>query len=840
MLNLPHLTIGHSSQSLQTVLISLFYLLSSFQFASAQNSREGYVAMSCAPYTQGTPFTYDLTEPVVALKNLSDPAGSGGSLGNFWEDPLLLPKVTAPAIMPADWNADNLGMVFGLAYERNESIAPDLFTAATAVYGYAGAMGTKNMGVAGPAGIYRLNDQGGMINGTWEVFFDNSGNNVKMAMSGVSSHERGMGYGQVAYGDMASGQYLYASNFDTGEIEVFRDNGSGVQGTHLQSWDIFTNGAISGTTTLDSTEPDGSFITRRRRVWGVQVHHIENRLYFSMSDQTNLNLSHKIFSVAIDPSTGQLIGIATDETPTGITKTQGHTQISDIAFSRDGNRMILVERYDRVAVSATLTTNTGGVHSSKAFHMTGGTTGSWSTAQAQYVSNLGSHTNAAGGIDFFAEYTSPIANGIDKLNPDGRIIVTSDSVKLGPINPTPPGYGFESVSTTDALLPYNDNLRYYVDADGDFAWSKRLLGDIESVPVFSSLISECSIIADATAQCLDPSDDLHRITFDITNNSPFVTPATTAQITPQNGTLVSPVPVNGIGDIILGTPLMSGDTQTLSFDVQASAANPTQVCFDVKLLANDNQSSDWCCPKQTFCATLHCPECAQNVSATCQDGGSEFTVSVFNPNTAPFTGVMASNTSGNGLNITSATIVGGSIAGNSTGIISLVLSPSLSASQSMSASLNFQVGGYNPDGTKTCCETEVILTHPVRNFGDFQVSMCPIEWVVLDDSILTSPSGQIFLDMNGDKTPTQGEDKPMPQLLITLKDDKGQVYQVQSDNRGQFDFGKLPEDRLYRLSVKPPKGLTIEGSHALRNFVSYRELMREPLIIRLSANQTFK
>ena len=237
---------------------------------------------------------------------------------------------------PSNWNATNLGLVFGLAIGCDKNV----YTTATTVYGC--QTGNFNpYGPAGPAGIYKVDP----VSGSIQTFVTTAA-----FLPGKNQiPNTGSGLGNICY-DRDHDQF-FVTNFSDGMI--YRISATGAV---IDRFDPFT------TNNIPSTD-DANFVTLGERPWGIGYNHIDGRLYFSNWRQDRLRRTagvyNEIWSVGLNPdgsftasgSGGTLNGGDQKEfdLPDNIDIINPNiffdysNPISDVTFSESGD-MLLAER----------------------------------------------------------------------------------------------------------------------------------------------------------------------------------------------------------------------------------------------------------------------------------------------------------------------------------------------------------------------------------------------------------------------------------------------------------------------------------------------------------------
>jgi len=463
------------------------------------------------------------SDPVVGIKDIRDPLNTGGVLGQEWNYTPLNPAISsAPEI--ATWAYNDLGPVFGLAIgAQGTGGSPEIFATTTVIYDTGGGYSGDAPVFTPPNGyhaVWRLQSNGLLSGGTFELFYQFPND---PALSSL---------GQVAYNPSPLQPVVYVSNFDDGMITAIQDTTGTGLGNAIDTYDHGINRDSITLTSAFATvssfpkEPDTPSTNKTpiyRRVWAVQVNPVDNRLYYGVVDEignygaqnrtqrlplqygpTSSNLL-AVWSVALDPINGNFILGSTrrelefisaryllgDDTPID-------AEISDIAFSDDGNKMIIAER--------------GGAHGARVFHVNRATTSSpWNgptgtvpaaTSQAAAIAGLGYGTspqhqliggavggNSAGGVDFTYGYNIAL-NGIDTAQPEARVLSTGNVLyELPPAQSNNWVYGIQSTEFNNVLAPapFDSSKHYFVDLNGDITGTvdKTEIGDVEAYRTYT-------------------------------------------------------------------------------------------------------------------------------------------------------------------------------------------------------------------------------------------------------------------------------------------------------------------------------------------------------------------
>lgn len=482
------------------------------------------------------------SEHVVVLYDTRDPDVNAPGFNTFWQ----LPQ-THNAPGPDAWTKANLGEVFGLTLDN--ASPPNIYATATRIYlGVSGSVGPGGSGA-----VYRLDGTTGAIS----IFAS--------IPAGTAS------LGNIDH-DAAGGHY-YVSSLDDGLIYQLDPLGT-IVGTYDHG---FTNGQPADDSTLSYTQ-------KGRRVWGLQVNELEDRLYYGVWNEAGIDdpaVKNKVYSVVLDAVTRSPIP-ATLQLEASLDPFPAHwgamsvAPIADISFDDTGSRMVLAQRSMSDQNNGNVSNAT---HASRVLEFTG-STGTWlaSAADKFLVGNYGNGSNAAGGVDFDCE---------------GNVWATGDAIRFQAPDTI---YGMVRIPSTgsSSVAPFAQS-SYLVDFDCDNAtedYDKTFMGDVEH---FRENCGVCSI-DDGDILCDPDLTGSYAYTFTVTNNSGmdadrlrFFTSG--FSITPET---------------IFAT-IQNGMSET--FTVTISGAAPgTPICFEVWLMAD----------QFTQCCVLeHCielPRCCADIA----------------------------------------------------------------------------------------------------------------------------------------------------------------------------------------------------------------------------------
>lgn len=235
---------------------------------------------------------------------------------------------------PNTWTYNNLGLVFGLAVDRDQNI----YAASTTIFGCGfSSQAFSPFGPSELSRIYKIDP------------FDNISILVEQGEfvpNGTTIPSDKAGFGNICYDP--DHHQLFATNFHDGLI--YRIDLT--TGTVVDRFDPFL---------LSSTTPSSNdyFIDLGQRPWGIAYNKLDGKLYYSKwnEDRNHRSIERKneIWSVYIDATTGEFEGEDAlviklpDHIDTYINDNPSpiyfdySNPVSDIAFSEDG-QMLIAER----------------------------------------------------------------------------------------------------------------------------------------------------------------------------------------------------------------------------------------------------------------------------------------------------------------------------------------------------------------------------------------------------------------------------------------------------------------------------------------------------------------
>ena len=348
-----------------------------------------------------------------------------------------------------NWNATNLGSVFGLTLDKHGNI----YVTHTACY---------NNDLTGPGGagaIYRIDGTTGAISTFASL--------PNIADPNVPAGSNLPGLGNISY-DCDHDQF-FVTNMEDGR--VYR----------IKSFNALNASPATVLSFFDPGTPDNGapgWAPLTERLWGVQWH--GNRVYYSVwaTDMASPPNSNTIRSVGLDGSGDfvwwsdrlEIVVPSFPSTP-GLS-----APVSDLSFGPTG-KMLLAER----SMSGPTFPS---AHQSRVLEyqceaIAGG--GPWIPSSYTFkVGQIGTQDNAAGGVDYdFGPYDGPMppataaAGGLG--GSQGRVWATGDALHFGSPNPDIV-YGLQAFRFTGGTIANS----LLIDSDANVAsQDKTFIGDVE-------------------------------------------------------------------------------------------------------------------------------------------------------------------------------------------------------------------------------------------------------------------------------------------------------------------------------------------------------------------------
>ena len=503
------------------------------------------------------------------------------------------PAVNAPGL-DTNWFADHdnnqsgvawtnsvLGEVFGVCLD--DAAAPNIYVGATTIYS------TQGTGSGGYGAVYRIDGVSGA---------------VCLAVDLPQSNPAdGAGLGNLCF-DRTNNQFFVA-NLDNGLIYRFNSLDCG---TSVQSATTFDHGRDGRPDEGLTVISDNSVLKHTqlgRRVFAVQKHPTENRLYYSVSwevggNSSNPSEDNEIWSIELDAATGDFVlGTARREIILPSTANGVQPVVTDIDFSPLTCDMALAERsMFGLQTSA---------HASNVRVYTGNTAG-WAPAACS-VLRVGDYSvgdNSAGGISHDC---------------DGNLWATGDALHF---NTGDRIYGMQRIDLADNCSDATGSSNaYLVDFDCEINFAdKTLLGDVE---LYRPDCPACG--DDQSCMTIEPNiecsaDGAYNVTLTITNNSGV--DAERIRLLPLGGYSFSP-------SVFLGT-VPAGTSTTINTTLTGVLAGEV-ICFEVWLLDANLQQ---CCVEEVCIEIPNCCLDFRVISIDCRpDGTFALTFEVINESAIP-------------------------------------------------------------------------------------------------------------------------------------------------------------------------------------------------------------
>lgn len=397
---------------------------------------------------------------------------STAPLGATWD--VSSPGNKPPNDFYSNWNVATLGYVFGITLDEN--INPNIYVSSTQIYTNTTLNQRK---------VWRINGATG-ANGANSLVFDF--NNI----SGFGNNTSARSLGNLKYLKVGVTENIYVSDWDKGEIKRLTGNSTSTalwanQNAFLPKF---------GKPTHDVNEMP----------YGLAIRRLLNgsyRLYYSKISTANINNNigsygnNEIWSVDLNAvgdfilgteiqanipninraasSWGGYSGQPASSIPYGSTGCTVLPVISDIAFTNDGNKMLVGQQsWRNFGVLAP--------HNSAVFefknisNITWINSGSWFPSGQWLVNNcyqVNAQANAVGGVS----YSNNILRQ-DSLSfgCDTTVWFTSDYINISNGNPGNTVYGLQGMNSTGSTLSSS----IWIDADDNLQfYDKVFLGDVE-------------------------------------------------------------------------------------------------------------------------------------------------------------------------------------------------------------------------------------------------------------------------------------------------------------------------------------------------------------------------
>lgn len=450
---------------LMTTVVMLSFTLTAWgQFGMTPTQIAGW---SVATHSSGTWLSGGLTGgPVVGLVNTRNCDGTA-PFGANW-----VTAMTGIYHGPGNnWNAANMGQVFGVALDKNNNI----YTTSTSVYNHVGE--PFAFGPAGSGGVYKISYSTGAIS---NIVTTSPFTTTAIASIGTSKlPNSGPGLGNICYD--RDNDRLYVTNLEDGTI--YRMTTAGVIDA---VYDPSSIPSPLGTTNPAMAADGGTagFAPLGERLWGIAYNPIDKRIYYSVwveGGATHSATTYNVIrSVSVNPtgflpSTDQL-EFKLSNRPVGVlTMPDGSMPVSDIEFSSDGKKMLVAECGVWDSYSQITPQNTG--HDNRVLEYKGAS-GSWVFNQEIFIGNLTtSRANAAGGVDYGLKFLpqngqcgTPLCDSI--VWATGNYLVGSTSTNLV--------YGLQSAPWNGNTPATVHSLGHFVDLNGNLSTNdKTQIGDVD-------------------------------------------------------------------------------------------------------------------------------------------------------------------------------------------------------------------------------------------------------------------------------------------------------------------------------------------------------------------------
>ena len=622
---------------------------------------------------------------VVYVHDVRDPAVNAPGLDTNWFAPHDNNQASG-----MEWTSTVLGEVFGVCLD--DQPAPNIYVAATTIYA---AQGVGSLPGADEGTIYRIDGTTGAV----------------CIAAQVPNPDRA-GLGNICYD--RQNQQFFVANVDDGVIYRFARPDLGCNNLPFDSaFDHGLQGRPDEGLFPIPDVPGMRWTPTGRRVFAVQKHPTENRLYYSVWWENGDNGApfdpiedNEIWSIELDANGDFVIGTARREIviagpnnfPEG-----GIPAVTDIDFDPVTCDMALGERGMSGTVAGTSAHNA-------AVLMYTGSTSAWTAGPCPQlrIGQMLAERNAAGGVSFDC---------------DGHLWATGDALHFSPCDRI---YGLQRIDLADncADITATSNA-YLVDIDCDLAdIDKLFVGDVD---VYRP---NCQSPCNSQQPCMTVDHDIvcgpngsYDIDLQVTNNSGV--DAERIRLLPLGAFGLSP-------NTFVGNYL-DGTTTSISTVLNGAVAGQV-ICFEVWLL-DDN--FEQCCVEEVCIEVPSCCLSARDIQIDClSDGTFSLTLDVVNNSTFPVDRIFLWPLTPAGLNFTDS---------------DFLLSPAINQFQS-SGPLNTIISGANPGDTicfdisihdsttGDCCAEKITLQLPDCGPCD-RPDTCKVPPVV---SLCPDPDGNLI------------------------------------------------------------------------------------------------
>ena len=357
----------------------------------------------------------------IVLRTLKTNNTIGAPLGTNWNTAAMAPVGSKPANWSApNWVQGTLGSLYGITLDNQPN--PNIYVSSSQIYSGSSTNASK---------VWRLDG----VTGVNTLVFDFT-NKIRSL-------------GNLKYQFIGSKENIYVSNWDNGSIERLNGNSAG-----SVIWSKQT--AFNPKFGLQQNDPN-------LVPYGLAVRNIgagAYRLYYAKISIISPYSTNEIYSVDLDPDGAFLPATEVMETKPGISTAH---PIADIAFTADGNRMLVGQQtwYGFASLSA---------HNSKVVEFKFSTGHVWNNSTNLFPSGTGANTNCVGGVS----YSNNIINkGSSNFACDTTVWFTSDYINFTSGNYV---YGVQGMGAGGGSLANS----IWIDEDDNLnTVDKMQLGDIE-------------------------------------------------------------------------------------------------------------------------------------------------------------------------------------------------------------------------------------------------------------------------------------------------------------------------------------------------------------------------
>ncbi len=367
----------------------------------------------------------------IVIRTIKSSNTSTAPLGVNWNTATMNPAGTKPANWNApNWTYNNLGAVFGITLDTQ--VNPNIYVSNNQIHFGAQTNGSKVWRLDGTTGAHTL------------VY--NFNNNNKSL-------------GNLKYKKIGGIDNIYVSNFDNGNIE--RLTGSASTGVPWAMQPAFNP-------KFGLAVDDPNFVP-----YGLAIRNMAGnifRLYYAKTSLVMPYSTNEIWSVALDLS-GNILAPTEQQEIININllNSLSGTVIADIAFTSDGNKMLLGQQTLKVGFKL-------GAHHSNVVELVSMGGNTWVNSSNIFpAGRMINQSNCTGGVSYSDNVLQGTSN---QFSCDTTVAFSSDYIYYNEPLPYRYVYGMQFMNTTPGNTRSNSII---IDQDEEITYSadKYQLGDIE-------------------------------------------------------------------------------------------------------------------------------------------------------------------------------------------------------------------------------------------------------------------------------------------------------------------------------------------------------------------------